>query len=556
MIVPIELYSPGEVLLRCMPLLLYVPFGIFIIRRIFPRLSLFSKRLTIGLLLAQVIVISVSLVFSTTSDFWHWLWDLNREGNVPALLASAQYMLAGAVAILAAWHCPRQMAWQRFYLAAFGVLVLILMADESLALHDRNRDLVVVYVLLGPVFLALSALAAARAPKQNRIWHIGLVVGLGIAGFGEVVVEQFRRVHICGSVGFIELSRCLEPYYLEEPLAFLGIWLALVALLGHLSTVAPSPSGRVKLTLLVLPCLWMLLVFFVSPIHQPAPPVWAQPASVVFESGTQINGYQIDREANQVSVIMYFPVGLNTTDIGYSIHVVDQISLKSVISHNRYVRRRYRKVTGLHSDFWPLYNQKIALTFPPDTPTNHAYWIVLTLWREADEGFLRQKILSSDLALHDNMQVILGEIALRDLQSTSSASLLAVFENGFTLEEAELPQRAQSGETLPLRFAWRSDVDEMEDHIQFLHLGNEDTGAWFVYDQQPLGPRLPTRLWYPGLADSETWQVPLPDDLAPGRYSLFTGLYRVEDQERVPAADANGTRWLDNRVALGTLFIE
>ena len=82
------------------------------------------------------------------------------------------------------------------------------------------------------------------------------------------------------------------------------------------------------------------------------------------------------------------------------------------------------------------------------------------------------------------------------------------------------------------------------------------SGSWFVFDQQPLRPRLPTRLWYAGLADSETWQVMLPADLPPGRYSVFTGLYRAHDQERVPARQADGTPWLDARVPIGIITIE
>ena len=92
--------------------------------------------------------------------------------------------------------------------------------------------------------------------------------------------------------------------------------------------------------------------------------------------------------------------------------------------------------------------------------------------------------------------------------------------------------------------AWKGGVEWVE------------SGVWFVYDHQPLGPRLPTRLWYSGLADSETWQVPLPADLAPGRYNIFTGLYRARDQERIPASDADGEPWLDARVSLGALIIE
>ena len=72
--------------------------------------------------------------------------------------------------------------------------------------------------------------------------------------------------------------------------------------------------------------------------------------------------------------------------------------------------------------------------------------------------------------------------------------------------------------------------------MQFLHLGHEETGATGgCMTSCPWVHRLPTRLWYKGLADSEVWQVPLPADLAPGRYEVFTGLYRSRDLERVPA---------------------
>ena len=80
---------------------------------------------------------------------------------------------------------------------------------------------------------------------------------------------------------------------------------------------------------------------------------------------------------------------------------------------------------------------------------------------------------------------------------------------------------------------------------------NRATGG--VYDQQPLGPRLPTRLWYSGLADSETWRVPLPADVAPGRYAVYTGLYRANDKERLPAVGADGALFPDARIPLANL---
>ena len=92
--------------------------------------------------------------------------------------------------------------------------------------------------------------------------------------------------------------------------------------------------------------------------------------------------------------------------------------------------------------------------------------------------------------------------------------------------------------------------------MQFLHFVNEENGTLWNHDQQPLGSRLPTRLWYRGLADTETWQVPVPADLEPGKYRVFTGLYRAGDQQRVPAVDADGTPFVDARVPLGVLTIE
>ena len=50
--------------------------------------------------------------------------------------------------------------------------------------------------------------------------------------------------------------------------------------------------------------------------------------------------------------------------------------------------------------------------------------------------------------------------------------------------------------------------------------------------------------------------MPLPADLQPGSYTVFTGLYRVMDKERVPVSDGEGNDWLDARVELGGLIIE
>ena len=168
---------------------------------------------------------------------------------------------------------------------------------------------------------------------------------------------------------------------------------------------------------------------------------------------------------------------------------------------------------------------------------------------------MRQRVLESDHQLLAETQVILGELVL-PAQSTDFATIpLAVFDNGFTIGSVDMPDRANPGETLSIPFTWRSDVDSKEDYVQFLHFGHEEGGEWWGFDQQPLGARLPTRLWYSGLIDSEVWQVPLPFDLEPGRYSVFSGLYRLSDQERLPVSDAEGKSLVDARVPLGDITI-
>ena len=228
---------------------------------------------------------------------------------------------------------------------------------------------------------------------------------------------------------------------------------------------------------------------------------------------------------------MLSPTGWNFDNLGYSIHIVDQVHGDSVASKEKVLSRRLGLLMG--PGYVPAFRNWAKVVIPPETRANRAFWIVLSLWREEGGDFVRQTIVTSDLTLLSGTQVVLGEIVFAS--TPSEPDVMATFDNGFILQSFELPARTQAGATLEISFTWQSDVAGTEDHVQFLHLGHEESGEWWVYDQQPLGARLPTRLWYSGLVDSEVWQVPLPADLAPGRYHVFTGLYRISDQERVPA---------------------
>lgn len=554
--------------------LLYVPLCLLVYRRLRPSLSSTSKRLAIGMLAAQVLVMVLSLAIRPTSLFQEWLWKLDAEWNIPSALASAQLALVGFVALLTAWLTRTIPAWQRLYLLGLSLVFLFLSLDEFFDFRTSIQNLRGHYLTVGAALVVATVIVAVRSPRRSWIWQICLLLGLSIVAVGGLAFDVSSD--FCGAIGFLRPSGgCLEPDYFEESLEVLGVWLALVALLGQYSRIVPSPQPRVRRALYVAPLLWIFLLARASPVPNIPYQKFGygiQPALVRFESEEYLYGYHIEKKEEAVGLQLYsYPWGSIDDGLGYSIHLVDQTSGGSVASRDNLLKRD-RSFQLFGDNFVRVYAQEIEIEFPPEAPVNRALWVVLTLWRQRDDEYARQKVLSSDLPLLGDSQVILGELVLPTASPAPATLPLAAFDSGVLLYAASMPERAIAGETLEITFSWRSDESGGEDQVQFLHVGfisasgeggsveggteSVESGNWFVFDQQPLGPRLPTRLWYAGLADSETWQVMLPADLPSGRYSVFTGLYRARDEVRVPARQADGKPWLDARVPLGIITIE
>ena len=387
------------------------------------------------------------------------------------------------------------------------------------------------FMMLGAAMVLATTLVALRSPRRAQLWHGCLLAGLSFIAMGGLVLDELPE--ICGNLGFLRIEGCLNFQTPEEVIELLGGWLALVAMLGQFSDEIPTPQARVRRLLYALPALWILLLTHQSLIPDLELRLMARPASVQFESEVHLQGYRIESAEGAYNIRLFVAAhGWYYPGLGYSVHLVDQSSGESVASRDAYVDQqpvgRLLAPGGAH-----IYRQLIEVQIPPQAPANRALWVVLTLWREKDGEYELQEILASDHRLLSDSQVVLGEIVLPAVSAGPAPVTLAVFDNGFSLDAVDLPERARPGETLTIPVFWRSDVAGREDYVQFLHFGHNESGTWWGHDQQPLGPRLPTRLWYSGLADSEIWQVPLPADLAPGRYTVFTGLYRTRDLERL-----------------------
>lgn len=549
-----ELLISNDTAIIAFVVILYAPLCLLVYKRLIPRFSPLCKWIAGGMLAALLLTIAMSLNIRPKTTFESWLWNLDQESNIPGAVASTQLALAGAVALISAWLARARPIWQRLYWVGVGLTFLFLGWDEFSDWKFGTMNWKALYFSFGLAFAAATALTAIRSPRRGWIWRFVLVSGLTISALGGFMLDDLP--HPCGSFGIVRIDGCLNIQSLEEIIEMIGGWLTLVALLGHMSDTAPTLKPRVRRLLCVFPALWILLLTQHSFIPDIELRILARPAAVQFEPQVRLQGYTIDLEEAALVVRLFIVAhGWYYPGSGYSIHLVDQSSGQSMASRNEYADLapvgRLLDPEGSH-----IYRQWIRTELPDAAAANRALWVVLTLWRETSDGFARQQVRSSDLRLLSNTQIILDELVLPGDSPAEVTVPVARFANDFALERVNMPATAQPGENLSVRFAWRGADGDSEELAQFLHFVNQASGSFWNHDQLPLGARLPTHLWYSGLADSETWQVPLPADLAPGLYQVFTGLYRIGDQERVPASDADGKPFVDARVPLGALTIE
>ena len=551
-----EIVVSPETLLLLLVAVLYAPATLLAYRAVLPGLSPPAKAVAAVTLAAQLLVILVAIVHEPESHYMFWLFHLDLEWNIPSALSSTQLALAGSVALAAAWTCRGQTAWKRAHLAALGVFFLLLGLEEFFAWKEALSENAwrLIYAILGAAVFIASALVAARTPKAARAWLGQLLAGMALIGFGGFVIDGLPEV--CGSVGFMRIDGCVYLYRSpEEIIEFLGGWIALLALLGSLSRSLPPAPSRLRWLPSLFPLFWLPVLLYFSPVNQLEVEAPAQAASVQYESNAQLHGFQLNSQGLPKIALMFFPYDADVSQLGLSIHLVDQVSGESLASREVYASRRYAVWPGGRG-YEPVFAQAIDVAMPPDAPTNRALWVVLSHWHEIGDRFVQQRVVDSSLRQLNQTQVILGELALPDKLAASASAPLAAFDNGFALSQVEGPDRAARGSIQAFTFAWRAEETGAEDYTQFLHFANEETGAQWGHDQPPLGARLPTRLWYSGMSDRETWSLPIPADLAPGKYAVSTGLYRASDLQRVPARKPDGEPYMNARVPLGSLIIQ
>ena len=126
------------------------------------------------------------------------------------------------------------------------------------------------------------------------------------------------------------------------------------------------------------------------------------------------------------------------------------------------------------------------------------------------------------------------------------------FANGTVFLGVGMADQAPAGTPLDLWLAWwvRSPPPPGMSYHFFAHLLDEGGALRSQHD----GAGFPSRSWVAGDLVLSRFPIPIPPDLAPGRYRVWAGLYTFPDVINVPFLDAAGNPAGD-RVALGEVEV-
>jgi hypothetical protein len=121
----------------------------------------------------------------------------------------------------------------------------------------------------------------------------------------------------------------------------------------------------------------------------------------------------------------------------------------------------------------------------------------------------------------------------------------AVRLRGYALPE----HGVQAGGTLTVTLYWEAVAPVPGSLSVFVHLRDAEGAMVAQHDGAPLLGAAPTETWEVGWVVADPHPVPLPPALSEG-YTLAVGMYRWPSLVRLPAFDAQGTRWPDDVILL------
>jgi hypothetical protein len=117
-------------------------------------------------------------------------------------------------------------------------------------------------------------------------------------------------------------------------------------------------------------------------------------------------------------------------------------------------------------------------------------------------------------------------------------------------------QMLAPGDTLIVVLNWVSDGEIKRSYNVFCHLLSASGELAGQRDGVPLRGIRPTLSWRAGEIIEDSYEILLDDNVAPGEYELWAGMYDLETMERLDVYDATGERLADGQIPVGSVRVQ
>ncbi|RPI97956.1 MAG: hypothetical protein EHM39_08730, partial [Chloroflexi bacterium] len=217
------------------------------------------------LVVVTLVVIAWGLFNSLTRwdrTFWGWLFASNNELAFGAMMSSLTLMLAGLVALINAWRPVALTARLPWLVLAAAFIFMGL--DEYYSIHEASDVWNRLYTFNDVILVLMGA--AIFAFERDVLVPLFLVIGVGMLGFGGVVLDEFSN-EVPISLGVVELSCtykthgifCTDLSIIEELFELGGSTLILVGFVAYAEKRQSAPRWTVtRRALAALTVFWML----------------------------------------------------------------------------------------------------------------------------------------------------------------------------------------------------------------------------------------------------------------------------------------------------------
>lgn len=535
----------------------------------------FARNLLIGLIAFEVVLAMIDVLNYRFSGqippFWEWFFDLQDELNLGAIFSALQLMLIAMVAFIIGLRTPGFKPWQRGYwfllMLTFGYLGF----DEFYSFHETLGGRVptefwrIPYAIGGVILLLISAGAWWFGFRKQLKLFVLMFTGLIVMTISGIAVEEFVLR------GFVSADPSAEwMYVFEEVFEMVGATIVLATFLSYVQDHMDAPNWAVAWRFVTVMGVFWAVWFFVFLLFVPAIETrfFATPVDVEYDNGLlTLVAYRMNPKitdaGGEIEITLYWRANQPLPeDYSLSIHALTHPEVKSVAQSDDL------NIGPIPARAWfphVVMRRTVYVQLPKSVPTPADLWLMTRVWW-GPWPFLRpwQDTTGLPITRSDHRSllafdaVILDSVVVRPERSLPPADFATqyVFPNeGFELRGVELPDYVVTGDVLPVKFWWETgeNVTAVPHLTQFFHVLRENGEQAHVFDQEPFGGSFPTTVWPANMQAMDEWQVPLPDDLTPGTYNLYTGLYDLATMQRSMVMNGDGEPLPDNSIFIGSI---